>query len=383
MLSPFPNRSVIPFVSGIEHIDQHQWDGLVTDHDFFHSHGWLAALDHALGKADIFTLRGSSGLLGGCALWDGENKPGLFYLPDYFPGLKGPWQQPFLWVGARRSTHNEIPCVRGLRRGEALSAMGNMLAQLARTRKRYATIVPFMPLCQALEVARYCPNARVLMHSAEAAMTIPEGGLISQLQRMDYQRRRRTKVELAAFSRFGNRVEWRRLDDHLLELAAELITNNRTKYGNHQSIDWMRRMFDGQKKSAVIDSAVAVIAIRGNTILAITIFYRFGDTLHFRYYGSNYLIDDNDFRYFVLSYYHSLDYAVKNSIREYRFSVSSLRAKSLRGAEIEPLAALLLFDNENTAIPSTHECKNYNRLFYHEYQQQYGAHLSAHWTQLN
>lgn len=377
------NQSTISLVSNIEHIDQHQWNELITDHDFFHSYGWLAALDHALGKADIFTLHGNGQLLGGCALWDGENKPGLFYLPDYFPGLEGPWERPFLWGGARRSTHNELPCIQGLRRGKALTSMGHILAELAKNKGYYATVIPFMPLNQALEIASYCPNARVLMHSAEASMKVPIGGLTSQLQQMGHQRRRRAKMELAAFSQFGNRVEWCRLDEHLLELAAELITNNRTKYGSHQSIDWMRRMFDGQKKSGVIDTAVAVIALRGDIILAITIFYQFGDTLHFRYYGSNYLIDDNDFRYFVLSYYYSLDYAARNSICEYRFSISSLRAKSLRGAEIEPLAALLLFDNQNPSIPSIHECKNYNRLFYHNYQREYARHLSSHWTQLN
>ncbi|WP_051124345.1 hypothetical protein [Erwinia tracheiphila] len=134
-----------PQVTIIPGFEQHPGEADETGYD------WLAALDFSLGKSDVFALYGSAGLLGGCALWDGENQPGLFYLPNYFPGLDGPWKQPFLWGGTRRSTtHNEIPCVQGRRRGEALSSIAEILPQLAGSRGCYATIVPFMPLHQAL-----------------------------------------------------------------------------------------------------------------------------------------------------------------------------------------------------------------------------------------
>ncbi|AKP34943.1 peptidogalycan biosysnthesis protein [Yersinia aleksiciae] len=365
----------------IEHVDLHQWDSLVTDHDFFNSHGWLAALDYALGEREVFTLYGSAGLLGGCALWDGEEQPGLFYLPDYFPGLEGPWQQPFLWGGARRSTHNEIPCVRGPRRAEALPAIAKSLAQLAKRRGYYATVIPYMPLRQALEVAQLYPHARVLMHSAEASLTVPAGGLDSQLRQLRCRARAKIRAEMAAFSRAGNTVEWCDLVEPLLNQAAELIANNRKKYGSHQGADWMRRIFDGQKKSSIISTAVAAIARHDNQIVGITIFYRLGYSLHARYYGSDYQTEDKDYRYFVLSYYHSLDYAAKSGISECRFSISALRAKAQRGAKIEPLVALLLF--ENAPPLSMSECEDYNRLFYQHYQQQYGIHLTTDWILLN
>ena len=377
-VSATPSSSL---VSGIEHIDQHKWDALVTDNDFFHSHRWLASLDYAQGKSDVLTLSGNDGLLSGCALWEGENQPGLFYLPDYFPNLDGPWQQPFLWGGARRSTHNEIPCVQGEQRNEALSTIAEMLARLAGDRGLMGTIMPFMPLKQALEVAHVYPHARVLMHSAEATLPVPVGGLSSQIQQLRSRHRERINTELAAFSRSGNQVEFCRLDEDLLDLFAKLIANNREKYGSHQGIDWMQRIFDGQKRSSVIDSAIAAVARRDKQILGVTIFYRFGEVLHARYYGSNYQADDNDFRYFVLSYYYSLDYAAMNGIRECRLSISALRAKALRGAKIEPLAALLLFNN--AALLSINECENYNHLFYQQYQQEYRTYLTSDWALLN
>lgn len=381
MLRHFSQFAPPPTFNTVKNIDQHEWDALVTDNDFFNSHGWLAALDYSLGESDIFTLYGGAGLLGGCALWRGESQPGLFYLPDYFPGLAGPWQQPFLWGGARRSTHNEIPCVLGRQRSETLSAIAEMLPQLAKERGCYAAIIPFMPLHQALEVAHHHPHARILMHSAEATLPVPTGGLDSQLQQLSSYHRIRVKAELAAFSRLGNRVEWCRLDDHLLELIAELIANNREKYGSHQGIDWMRRVFDGQRKSSIINAAIAGVVKRDNQILGVTIFYRFGNVLHARYYGSNYQVDDNDFRYFVLNYYHSLNYAAKNGIRECRLSISALSAKAQRGAAIEPLTALLLFKDKPPL--SINECRDYNQLFYQRYRDKHGTHLSPDWALLD
>jgi predicted N-acyltransferase len=366
-------------IAGIEQIDRHAWDALATDRDFFHSYDWLASLDYAFGRSTVFYLNSHAGLVGGCALWEGESHPGLFYLPDYFPGIQGPWQRPFLWIGARRSTHNEILCIRGSRRSETLATIAEILPHLAVKRGYYACIVPFIPLRLAKEIADNCSQARVLMHSAEATLSVPAGGLDSQLESFCSHHRIRSKAELTAFSHYGNHVEWCQLDDELLENAARLIASNREKYGSHQGIDWMRRIFDGQKKSSVINAAVAAIAWRGQKMLGITIFYRFGSALHARYYGSDYSCEDNDFRYFALTYYHALNYAAKYGFRECRLSISALKAKTLRGAKIEPLSALLLFEHAPLSIG---ECDEYNHRFYQGYKEQYGSHLTSDWRLL-
>lgn len=146
-------------------LDVHEWDALVVDEDFFHCHGWLNALDDALGPAGVIVARGDAGLLGGCAIWDGEREPGLFHLPDFFPDVRGPWSRAFLWIGARRSTHNELPAVQGWRRLAALRAVLSAARDLATARQCAGAIVPYMPLARALEAARICPDARVLLHS--------------------------------------------------------------------------------------------------------------------------------------------------------------------------------------------------------------------------
>ncbi len=104
----------------------------------------------------------------------------------------------------------------------------------------------------------------------------------------------------------------------------------------------MRGMFEGQKQSRILHTAIAAVSKRENQITGITILYHFGKIIHWRYYGSDYRIDNNNFRYFILGYYHSIDYAEKNGVREYRLSVSSLLAKTSREDKLESLAALLL-----------------------------------------
>ncbi len=370
----------VPQMGAIAGVDRHEWDGLVNDSDFYHCHGWLGSLDYALGAGEILTVRGRAGLLGGCALWDGENQPGLFYLPEYFPGLPGPWHTPFLWGGARRSTHNEIPCISGPHRGEALAAIAAALAAQAQLRGKTATVIPYMPLNRAMEIARHYPYARVVMHGAEATIPVLPGGLPAQLARWHSHHRGRTKAELRAFERLGNHIEWLPLTENLFTVAARLIADNRGKYGSHQGAEWIQNIFYGQRRSAIIDTAIAAVAKKNKRISAITIFYHFGQALHARYYGSDYQDIDNDFRYFALTYYYALDYADKHDITQCRLSISALHAKTFRGAQLEPLAALLLFaDRPDLARTS---CENYNRRFHRYYQRHFSKHLTAEWLQL-
>lgn len=73
----------------------------------------------------------------------------------------------------------------------------------------------------------------------------------------------------------------------------------------------MRGMFEGQKQSRILHTAIAAVSKRENQITGITILYHFGKIIHWRYYGSDYRIDNNDFRYFILECYHFIYYAEK------------------------------------------------------------------------
>ncbi|RIJ12854.1 GNAT family N-acetyltransferase [Pseudomonas sp. 91RF] len=369
-------RTVI--VPSVSSLNCHAWDALVADRDFYHCHGWLSALEHALGPAELLTLQGPNGLSGGCALWSGEREPGLFCLSDYFPGLAGPWQREFLWIGARRSTHNEIPCSLGSSRDRILRSIMQASVDLAQKRGLAGVLAPYMPLGKALELAAWHDQARVILHSAEASLAVPPGGLAGAMEVIDKRSRWRTRKELSVFAERGCRVEWRTFDPELEQVASGLIAQNRSKYGSQQGAMWMRRMFDGQRRSGVLDAAIAAVAYRSDKVIAVAVFYRLGKTLHYRYFGSDYRVTDDDFRYFVLSFYELLDWAAAHGVETVELSTSSLQAKSLRGGIVNPLAAVVLLTD--SAPPSHESVARHNTCFAVEHRDAFKRRLSPDWN---
>lgn len=366
-------------VPSVAAFDAHEWDALVRDEDFFHSHAWLRGLDHALGASEVLAVDGPGGLAAGCALWHGERDAhGLFALGEFFADVGGPWRDEFLWLGARRATHNELPCVPGTRRREALACLVDAALELAERRGLAGVVVPYMPLDRAQELADGRLHAQVLLHSAEASVPVPNGGLDAMLASWGAHRRARSKAELSAFERHGNRVEWTALDDGVVDTAVRLIAANRARYGSMQGEDWVRRMLAGQRQSGALDLAVAAVARRDGRVSAVTIFYRFGNALHSRYFGSDYSIADNDFRYFALAYYLPLNYAAGRGLKQYRPSTSALDAKVHRGSLLEPQAAFVALTGG--ARLDAGEVERHNARFLDDYRCRYGAHLTPAWS---
>ncbi|AZE54062.1 hypothetical protein C4K03_1893 [Pseudomonas synxantha] len=360
----------------IPYIDRHEWDGLTADDNFYNSYGWLASLEDAQGPTDFLTVYGSSGLLAGCALWAGEPEGTMFSTQALFPSMSEHWGNKFLWGGARRSTHNEVVCTQGVSRRNALRRFFYSAQKYAGERKLSGFLIPYMPLKRALEIVGYVPETYALLHSAEATMPVPRGGLAEMLGSWNSHERVRSKAEIAAFEKYGNRARWLPLTSDLDESIATLITNNRSRYGSTQDRQWMIRNFQGQRKSGVIHSAIAVLAERENKISAVTVFYKFGSSLHARYFGSDYTLADNDFRYFVLTYYLSLEYAAFHGLKKCCLSTSALEAKAKRGSVIEPLAVVVIPCDP----PLRREAvENHNRLFYEDYERRFRSSLSADW----
>lgn len=372
------SRLAVRVISSIDAVDREQWDALVGETGFFHSHRWLSALDDALGEGEYLVVDGSAGLMGGVALWDPASDVDLFHAPTLFAQLPGPWSDPFLWLGARRATHNEIPSVQGGDRPAVHASLLDAALELARERGRVGIVFPYVPLAHAMEIASAHAGAHVLLHSAQASLAVPPGGLCAALARWRAPARRQAKAELAAFERFGNRLEWHPFDEALEQEAARLVALNRGKYGNAQGQAWMKQMFAAQRRSGVAGQAVAALARRPNGISAMAIYYRFGRVLYGRYFGSDYEISDNDFRYFVLSYYAPLDYAATAGITHCQLSISALEAKARRGATIDALAAVVAFSERR--LLDRNAVARHNGAFASMMRARFGPRLGNEWS---
>lgn len=358
---------------GVVAIDEHEWDALVSDQNFYNSHAWLAGLDRARGACEVLAVWSSAGLLAACPLWNGERDDGLFELGAFFNDVRGPWTRGFVWGGGRRSTHNQVPCVSGRRRAQALSRLLQAMADIARERGAAGVVLPYMPLTAARELADVC-GASVLLHSAEANIEVPADGLAGLMAGWNKHHRFEVRAEIAAFARCGNRVEWGVIDPSEQMRAAELIACNRARYGSTQGASWMQRMLEAQRHAGL--SPIAVVARRDRCIVALCLLYRFGRALHARYYGCDYSLDDRDFRYFVLTCYEPIDYAAREGLGELRLSTSALHAKASRGARIEPLAAAVLLSDRSLDPIAVHR---HNRRFAERHRRELGAHLSPAW----
>ncbi len=373
----------LPFrteLSGVPHalcgLNEHDWDALVSDNNFYNSYRWLRALENSFGTTDVLAVHGPAGLVAACTLWEGSQSAGMFFLPDCMGGIPGPWQQTFLWLGGRRNTHNEIPCVQGRRRREALTALGRSALYYAQERRYAGFVMPYMPYQAAVEFAGVIGGA-VVLHSAEASLEVPDTGLPGMIAHSSAHNRNQSKSEISAFQRTGGKIEWlpaEELDD---SIAADLITQNRSRYGNADDRDWMQRILAGQRKAGVSHFGAVAISKRNNEITGMAVFYRFGTALHLRYFGADYNLDLNDYRYFVLCYYEPLDYAAARGLKTLRLSTSALRAKVNRGAKIEPQAIVVKCIGEQHISRS--EIERHNRCTLRHYQDQFPGHLSRDW----
>ncbi|MET4803915.1 peptidogalycan biosysnthesis protein [Bradyrhizobium sp. LB11.1] len=236
--------------------------------------------------------------------------------------------------------------------------------------------MPYMPYQAAVEFAEVIGGA-VVLHSAEASLDVPGTGLAGMMARSRAHDRNQSKSEVAAFRRTGGKIEWipaEQLDDLV---AADFVTQNRSRYGNAEDRDWMEKILAGQRKAGVSHFGVAAVSKRNNEPTGMAVFYGFGAALHLRYFGADYNLDLNDYRYFVLCYYEPVEYAAARGFKTLRLSTSALRAKVNRGAKIEPQAIVVKCVSELHICRS--EIKRHNRCMLRQYQDQFPGHLGRDW----
>jgi len=357
---------------------------MVTPDNFFHGYAWLLSLEKVLGRQRVITAGHGGTLLGGLPVWDTEHgRSGLFRLPDLFPGLPGPWTESFLWLGAYRSARNGLDVCLGPGRDLILTGLLGAAADLARDEGMAGVIMPYMPRAYAEELSAAHIDARVLMHSAEASIDVPAGGYAEILQRLDGRHRRKFRAELRRFHRAGTTIEWLPLSESLDEPIATLITMNRTKYGSHENVGWMRAVLRAQRESGVLKCAVAGICRRDSRLVGVLLGYGRGRHFYARYAGFDDTVPDPAFEYFVLIYYAAIDYAATRGFRVYHLSTSALEAKVRRGARLNPLAAVVV--RVRGEPPEEKFADAHNARFLEAYRRDYGSRpcaLNDEWDDL-
>lgn len=366
----------VRWCSSLDGISSLAWDALVETDDLYACYAWLRHLEYAAGPAPVLTCSMGGELLGALPVWEGEgNAPGLFHLPDFFPGLAGPWRRRFRWLGTRRSVHNTVACTSGMHRAPVMTQLLGAVVADAEADGAAGVIMPYMPVAAAEELAANHPDARVVLHAAEAVIDIPADGIDGIRRRVGHHNRKRRRQELHAFARTGHTLERADITASVVEDAAVLIANNRRKYGSDQGPEWLHRVFDAQRRTGLLDHAVALLCRRSERVSAVAICYRRGGGLHGRYFGAD-CTEDNRLGkvYFVLICHAPVEYAIRAGLHRVHLSTSSLEAKVRRGATLEPLAAVMVLCGGS---PMRSAVQRYNRRFADEYRRRFAAYPSA------
>lgn len=363
----------------ISSIPAKEWNALVSENNFYNSHEWLYSMERTSGPTKIFSVRHSDQLILGCPVWNNEAEPDLFSAQSLFKSIQGPWQDKFLWMGGPRSTHNELIYNPDKISSSTLDAFFKNALEYASKSKKTGFVIPYMTLSKAIGYLKNIEDIHFILHDAEAFYDVPPTGLEGLLSRLNKHRRVSIKSEIKKFSASGSCIQWSSLTEDTENEIIRLITSNRSKYGSTDEIAWMKKIFAGQKEAGIFDHAVVAFSTQNDNITAVTIFYPWRKTLYSRYFGCDYSYTENDFRYFVLSYYSAIDYAAQHGFYQIAFSISALDAKTKRGCRIEPLVALVGLKN---GMISKNEIRKNNQDNLKKYESRFKKNLGRNWDLL-
>ena len=331
----------IRMATSVADFTQEEWDRVVDDQNFYQSHAWLRGLEYLWGSHGVIAGRVGSELVGALPIWAGEhNTPGLFHLASMFGDVPGEWEARFLWLGSHRGVSNGLVVS-----PDNLAVLGELLDYARSTAARAGlagVVMPYVPIGKAVVLAVHHPAAHVLLHSAEAEMVVPPDGFAGHLAALCSRDRIKQRAELRQFHSAGNSVTWSPLRGAVVAQAADLITQNRARYGSAPGREWMSRSFAAQERSGVLGQATAGVCRREGRTVAIMVCYRFRSSLYARYFGFDYATAKPRHEYFVLVYSMALDFAARQGFHRYHLATSALDVKARRGADLVPQAAVVL-----------------------------------------
>lgn len=307
-----------------------QWNALAGG--FYASHEWQRSLELAHGASPTMVATTGDQLVGALPTWAGDNS-GLFSPSALAAGLPGPWHERLLMLGGRRVTANAPIGTRAVQ-----GLLWTKARAHAARRGLVGLVWPYLDASVAREVASACGGFAVL-HSADAELAVPEGGLAELAESARREDRRNWRRELRVFADHGGTVEWRPLTPDLFAPLATLIGTTRTRYGSPGGSARVRRELAAQQLTGATATAVVCLVLVGTRIAAAAVFYRWHDQLCGRYWGS--AEDAPPFSYYVLTNYAAVDWAAERGFRVLHLSVSNWPAKVSRGARLRPQAMVV------------------------------------------
>jgi predicted N-acyltransferase len=299
----------------------------------------------------------------------------LFSLTNLVGDLTGPWDKQYLWLGGHRVTANSLICTNGIQRENIVKELIESAQMYATNQQLSGVIYPFLSLKDANEIAKYCPSARVILHSADPVLHVPLGGFQEYIKSARRNDQRKWLQEMKSFQNSGATIEWEYLNSETMQLATSLIAANRSKYGSSGGLEWMNRTFSAQLESGVANKAVMAVSRKGSRVNAIAIFYQHHDWLFGRYWGAEDVTPP--YAYYILTLYAAIEWAAHHDFRHIHLSISAWESKVRRGAKLYPLAMAMLPKQGEAELLSESVAFHHNMSVVEYWKNRFSSRLEA------
>ncbi|MBT2395805.1 GNAT family N-acetyltransferase [Streptomyces sp. ISL-100] len=330
----------LSFSPSLAAVPREEWDALAGSVGLYLSHRWLTAQESDPTAQPRYALvhDDAGRLVAATPLYVVHCEPNALYrVAELVPGAAP--ERRVVVAGARRGYLNAPLLHPSLAAGERRRCL-ELLLEAARTLGARHEAQPwwlYVKDSAAKELADVCGTDPVHLQQ-DAAIPLPGSSFDDYLGTLPSKRRVVIRRERRAFQEAGYEVRELRLSE-CADRAGELLAGLQDRHGHGSEPAAMAGLLR-QQADGMGDSGTVLGCFLGGTMVGFSLFYRFGGTVWVRALGFDYPRLRGAQEYFSLAYYLPIEHAYRSGETELHLGMDSIRAKTLRGAEVSPLWAI-------------------------------------------
>ncbi|MGA7361475.1 MAG: GNAT family N-acetyltransferase [Candidatus Dormiibacterota bacterium] len=339
----------VELVDSLRQVERSDWDRISERCGLYLSYPFLLSVEESSATPCSYLLLGDSAgaLVAGLPMysWDGSPDPSLDHYEPFAAGARWvlgrrarpePWL-PTLLVGTRSGYSTEFAVSPAWEHSRE-AAVGQLLRGAARQAEvlgaaslgvMWLTSAAAREACGCLDRPEY-----LLLAGPNCAIEVEWDSFEGYLGQLSWSRRRSARRELSRFRQSGLQVQFSDLRSSLEEIAP-LAARLQRKYGHAMRPEEIVEQLQPQARHLNSESRVILCRRRGR-LVGFSLLFSWGGSLYGRLAGFDYKATSGTDAYFNLAFYLPLQLALDEGSRQLRLGMATWKAKTLRGARLDP-----------------------------------------------
>ncbi|MEV6979311.1 GNAT family N-acetyltransferase [Kitasatospora sp. NPDC093806] len=315
------------------------WAGLGPAVPFYAGHRWLACAAEATGEEVLaVTVGDGSRLLAAVPAWVTTGRENPFLRPERLLPTADPAGRPYLCVATKKAYTSPLLTAPDADRPAVLARLLDGLRAVVRERDLAGAVALYADTDTVRQWRTVLPDRHPVLLDVDAAVEELPAEFAGHPLAGASKRRREVQREWRAFERAGYRLGTEHLADCLDEFVP-LAANLERKHGNPVDEAGLRRTLEVQARHCRSEDLVFTARRDGRLVVA-CLAYTDHDTVYSRMFAMDYEAAGRAFEYFALAYYLPVRHAIGHGFRRVHLGMSTVAAKTARGAALHPLWAL-------------------------------------------